>query len=752
MSVEKTERSYDLSTFITGGKTLLISDFEGTTPTRHFDKFAEYCTTKQVIFLGDVFDNTAQTVKSCDKDSCKDPDEDIGNCVNVENYCSLKTIKLLIDNEERCKYVVGNRDINKIKLLPFFSFAEGEPWWTDGNSYHDIVNNLLTKLDGDADPWLIKEEDKKYFRPFWSNGKLEYLERWVNNKVITGQQKVINEKGEEKKENIWEANTKPLSDILSRFEWIFGKDPDSGTMSALVTLKCMPDELCSHMEYANFAGFFEQIKNKKDTVEFKKKVRAALTITIFMRMLSDTPVVKRPSKNIREEVWKYDTLDGYLKHYLKNATPAYYAEHENNLFLFAHGGITNEFVMGEGKKGIDDINKLTYDTWMSSLKYLPEAPKPKPAKGGGIKDEPAIPDSIKNYNRAYFNLLNAFFQKDTKEKILMKKASPEFNKNTVWFKHMLSLLKLSAGNVKGVTDYYPNQVKEPSDAVLDNWYSGNIYNIFGHASASVGYSFGKMREKTNGAVSGDHTYFLNTDYSATLFKDGLVCISPSGPESEYNQNYLICVLDTKSTDTQKFKLTIEGTLILKNEPKEYEIFDKRIDDIIMKEKLSLFVPLGTEISKPPTLEFDGEQNLLDVIKGVDEINKTKICKYNGNAMYNGTNYNVFSNMWVKGIKNYSTVLVKTTKQTATSVEETLPPSEEETLPLPEEETLPLPEDVTPPASVEEGQGIPPEDLIGGGRRKRRTRKRSGTKKAKKGGKRKTKKGGRKTRRKYKKRS
>ena len=35
---------YDLSTFINDKKTLLISDFEGTTPTTHFNKFKEYCT------------------------------------------------------------------------------------------------------------------------------------------------------------------------------------------------------------------------------------------------------------------------------------------------------------------------------------------------------------------------------------------------------------------------------------------------------------------------------------------------------------------------------------------------------------------------------------------------------------------------------------------------------------------------------------------------------------------------------------
>jgi hypothetical protein len=632
---------YDLSDFIKDSKILLISDFEGTTPTTHFDKFASYCIEEKVIFLGDVFDNTAQTVKQCDKDRCEDPDDDVGNCVNVNNYCSLKTIKLLVDNEERCKYVVGNRDINKIKLIPFFSFTTGEEWWNDGKSYHEIVNNLLSSLNDIEDPWLIKEDDKKYFRPFWNNSKLEYNERWVQNKVLT-------ERG-------WETNNKPLSDIMSRFEWIFGKDPDVGTMSALVTLKCMPDELCSHIEdYGDFKGFFEKItEGKEDTTEFKKKVRVALTITIFMRMLSNTKVTQIPSDDIRKEKWTLETLDGYLHHYLINAAPAYFATSNDNnlLFLFSHGGITHQFLQAEGEKGIDDIEKLTKDEWEGILSGTPAE---APVKKGGSKNDIKrnyIQICITNYNRKYFDLLKDFFKMET----------IKIPNEVLFYKNMLSLLKLSAGSVSGVTDYYPNQVKEPSDAVLDDFFNGKIYNVFGHASASVGYSFGKARNKKDGTFSKDKkTFFLNTDYSTTLFKDNLICKTPASDDSQYNQNYLICILDL--TNSQDVKLTIEGTLILKNIVIYYDVFDKTIDETIKKqEKPMLFVPTGTEQTEPPvTLEFDKNQNLLKLIEEVDDLNKTEICKFNGIASYNDSLYYVFSNMFVKGVKKYSTVLVNFT--------------------------------------------------------------------------------------------
>ena len=113
-------KKYNLSSHIAGKETLLISDFEGTTPTSHFAKFKEYCTAggdKKVVFLGDVFDNTAQYGVNCKGDECDDPDDNGGKtCPANENYIALETIKLLVDNPDNCKYVFGNRDINKIKL------------------------------------------------------------------------------------------------------------------------------------------------------------------------------------------------------------------------------------------------------------------------------------------------------------------------------------------------------------------------------------------------------------------------------------------------------------------------------------------------------------------------------------------------------------------------------------------------------------------------------------------------------------
>lgn len=158
---ETIKKSYDITDFINKNKTLLISDFEGTTPEKHFSNFEEYCKNQQVIFLGDVFDNTAQYSENCNGEECKDPDTET-KCPTDANYCALKTIKLLVDNEENCRYVFGNRDINKIKLLPFFSMEDENgrevKWWLDQEKegdnkgdaiarYATIVKNLLKMLE-----------------------------------------------------------------------------------------------------------------------------------------------------------------------------------------------------------------------------------------------------------------------------------------------------------------------------------------------------------------------------------------------------------------------------------------------------------------------------------------------------------------------------------------------------------------------------------------------------------------------------
>ena len=639
--------NYDLSTFISGKKTLLISDFEGTTPTKHFDNFKKYCTEggdKNVIFLGDVFDNTAQYGTTCNGEKCDNPDA-TDKCPTDENYCALQTIKLLVDNPDNCRYVFGNRDINKIKLLPFFSFEDGTKWWREGDSYADIVKNLLAKLEkGDKDPWMIKEADKKYFRPFWNKSKDEYTKRWVNNEKIIRYDIIeeLDKKTEKKvKKNVpvWDLDKMPMSDLYTRFEWIFGSDPAVGTMSALVTLKCIPNELMSSVKKSTteqtsepteptpdptpvMLDFYQDVnkdisKILPDNVDLRKKIRVALTLTIFMRML-DKELWTGNKKN--KPVGEFSALDGYLYHYLMNAPAAYHATSKDNLLLFAHGGITADFI-ANGKEEIKKIKKYTLIDWETNI-----------LEGGGVCTN-KICESINDYNDTVKELLRRFF---STTEVLKKLESSVFEKEKkdteekhkhFWKKPMLVLLELSAGKKNN-----PNQVKEPSTDILDT-YAGDftkIYNVFGHASSSAGYSISKVAESKK-------TFYINTDFSTTLYKQGIAC-----DVDTYNDNYLIAVLDTTNED---LKLTLDGKVILPEKyERKYDLGDTKIGIYIENEekgkgnKNEYYFSDDTDLIKM-AYEFNNTANVLEKL---DEMVKPKFCDFNGIATKEGVNYNVFS--------------------------------------------------------------------------------------------------------------
>jgi hypothetical protein len=595
---ETIKKSYDITDFINKNKTLLISDFEGTTPKEHFKQFENYCTKEQVIFLGDVFDNTAQYSKNCDGNDCKDPDATESICLSDDNYCALKTIKLLVDNKDKCRYVFGNRDINKIKLLPFFSIEDNEgrevKWWQeqkqeekeeakddDISRYANIVKNLLTMLDEKDESdnnrykWMINGADVKYFRPFWKKDSKDYIDNtiWMND------------------------NPEDINKIYNRFELIFGKDASIGTMSALVTLKCIPNEVIG--SGTNMNKFYNLVTDTTDNSEEKRReIRAALTIAIFMRMLDKELWDKNDNKKKAEfKVSNFGALDGYLYYYLMNAPAAYYGEIDKNLFLFAHGGITNDFVEKGGR-----IKKETIVGWDEIVKNK---------QGGGDK----IKTQIDFYNKECDNLLRNFFNRKSVLNKIVNNKFTDINVKKWWVGPMLSLLDISAG-----TKTNPNQRKDASDEILDT-YAGDydkLFNVFGHASVSSGYTIGKSKKS-------EKTYFINTDFSTTLFKAGIAC------DGTYNDNYLLLILDP--TGEGDLKLTCEGKIYLntkyevkneiKNEPYTIENIDT-IHTTIDKDKPKLIAP---ESIKP--IEFDSDENLINIIDEVNDMNKTKHFCFNG---------------------------------------------------------------------------------------------------------------------------
>lgn len=500
----KAVKSNDISDFIKDSELLLVSDFEGTTPTIQFKKFKDYVTTKKVIYLGDIFDSTATG-------SFPNTDPDYNHpCIKDKNYCALQSVKLLVDNSERCQYVVGNRDLNKIKLWRFFQYKTGETWWKTSPSYEATVDALLVTEDENKNVWKVETMD--YFKPFWNEKK------W-------------NGSTEKRKSKDYKNS------IYDRFEALFGEDGVLGTMSAIVTLKSIPNEMFYSVK-STIDKFIEKMKYaKKPNItdidnykKFKSKVRAALVISVFMRMLDKDLWKEKGDTSVSASVGEFKAMDGYLYKYLTNAKPAYYADNNKNLLLFAHGGITKAFVLGNGTKATDLLNSVQWKDVLQLEK-----------KGGGKNP---ITTSIDTFNQQYDTLLNDFFDTTKKDED---------------YKVMLTLLQLSAAfeviaektNKKNelTMDLSPIQRKDASTEILDEFigdYDG-IFNIFGHASVSEGYSFGA-------AKSGVKTYYINTDYSSTLFKNELEC-----NQDTYNNNFLLLNLNTK---TQQITLTLAGEIHL----------------------------------------------------------------------------------------------------------------------------------------------------------------------------------------------
>jgi hypothetical protein len=677
MADEYTEDRYNLTNFIQNSIILLISDFEGTTPTTHFSKFKEYCekgqgSDQRVIFLGDIFDNTAQYNKKCTGEACEEPDaKDEKPCPSDANYVALQTLQLLVDNPDNCRYVVGNRDINKIKLLPFFSFKDGTKWWKEKKvvgesnvggglesegqvvpfeSYADIVTELLNRLEANGvedDLWLVNNTNIKYFRPFWKN------------KINTeGSVKEIDTKGEKSyaKNKIWMKDAPGnINDIYERFELMFGRDADKGTMSALVSLKCIPNELFYDKDNKTQnieTEFFDKIvdTNKPGDadglIKWKRKMRAALTIVVFMRML-DKELWRENTNDTMKELDKYsfNGIGGYLYHYLSQCPPAYYAEHKDNLLLFAHGGITEKFVEGGGGNEIDVYTKRKLADWE---RIIDNKVSGTTIQNGGTLSNNIICQSINHYNNVYFELVRIFFSPPDVLSRVSADFSAEIEKikekqNNYWKKAMLSLLDLSAG-----TKTNPNQVKEPYNQILDMYYPrGRIYNIYGHASSSAGYSFSKVAKSNK-------TYYINTDFSTTLYKAGISC------DESYNANYLTLVLDTNE---DKLKLTLEGKVIIKAYKMEQNPAGENVDTytwitsyikdnetlkIDEKLKKTYYIEKQIEGLENNTYVFAGEKNILDSLD--DETGKPKFCDFNGIATIGEHNYKVFSTTYkVKGV-------------------------------------------------------------------------------------------------------
>ena len=567
----------DISDWFNDGRPIKIfSDYEGTTTTSQLQNVKDIFNPSnkvKCIYLGDIFDNS----------NFKDTkiEEGKSKCIENANYCALQMIKLFVDNpDDKCRYVVGNRDINKIKLYPLLQFSDGFKWWTNGNSYQDIVVNLLNKVypsNPNTEPvkWLVESMDT--YEPFW-------------NKEYPG----CKSSG---KTNWQSYSFLAITNLFDRYNKIFGQDCIAGTMSADYTIRGMPNELfgdsiddvilnimnkterfksdlynINNRSQKNQANTLEKLKPsylKPRHIKQEKEIRAAIVFTVFMRML-DKDLFKKDIKQnyvkksikiinstknnkpdptldikvqdytITENLSKLGILDGYLYKYLSRAYPSFYAENKEktNLYLFAHGGITEAFCKSGDNNAFVLLNKVVWSDITLNTHFI-QPKMPLEQLPTFTKSSTLINKMIEfnNTYQQYFNSVFDFFSDFINYKGL--KGSEKYT-NSI---ELLILLSLSAPtennkNIKDLgytSDFSPIQPRLPIDQKLKQYSSMsgaastyiNIYNFCGHASAGIGgYGY---------RIGDDGTICINTDYSSSLFKKDLNCKN----KEDYNKNHLM---------------------------------------------------------------------------------------------------------------------------------------------------------------------------------------------------------------------
>jgi hypothetical protein len=386
-------------------------------------------------------------------------------------------------------------------------------------------------------------------------------------------------------------------------------------------------------------------------------------------------------------------------------------------------------------------------------------PPPATPKVGGVGPITGqdIKTSIDNFNKGYFGLLKEFFLSnfdinepldDTKflgsniqdineedaDKIRpfgpFKTPKSTYKQN--WKRIMLTLLQLTAGTQTKISKlltkapipykaaYSPIQIKrtpgkdtdEPAFKILDVTDYDRVFNVFGHASASSGYSFGMVPGSTK-------TYYINTDYSSTLFKDSLLC------DPTYNDTNLILVLDT-----EKDMLFVDGTVSLKPTYKPYTTpidksqilaklpaaYNYYVHGVVDVDSITPAADMGFVFKLDPTFNiFDatqffeqtpgGEATLVkEQTKDGKEVLKEN--KFNGVAIIQGKKYFIYSSPFSKA--GYFIAFIPPTDTGA------IAPAENAPAEIASAEI----------ASAENAPGVesaPIEPTIGG-RRRRRTRK------------------------------
>jgi hypothetical protein len=355
---EVTQYSANLSELFEGKSVKLISDPEGYSFAHLLNHHAENLTPtlateeEPLIVLGDLLDS-AVAVGS--------------NILKMGNLAELKSNNL--DNLLQCRnnpnihVMFGNRDLNKLKVLPLakitapfknpLAYQAIREYLNPQNTnitYLDLAKQLQTNIN--TGKWVWDIPDLKHWYPFWK-------------KYAAGSDA----------DKLWKAGRHSHEDTvmtcLERFFLIFGTDNTNGTISAPNPLYCIPYEVlktqnnttfndtfpkfaaeCKHDTKIDLADYIKLLKLCTDPTYTKLKeeldLAAALVLTVFMRMFypgeksRNNYIARTP--NLIYDGLLYDLYASPRTYFCA------YANANDRLLTFSHGGITKNFLDSEYTK------------------------------------------------------------------------------------------------------------------------------------------------------------------------------------------------------------------------------------------------------------------------------------------------------------------------------------------------------------------------------------------------------------------
>ena len=583
----------NLTEFIKG-RVNIISDLEGKVPGGIRDKI--FSPREKFIYCGDIADYTGNL-----------------NASDPERYQFFKFVKHINDNPSIFAYVLGNRDLNKIKLLQLLVFNEqANKWWRgDLSKPFNILEISNSLLPPNNPEWYV--QDLTSFYPYWNtnNKDITFWKGWKSVNLET-----------------------PLS-LYERFLAIFGVDPKDGTMSAQNTIVCMAielgvltDDVAAYVAYVN--------DMKKPIPEEALNRLAALVFTVYARILD-------PELSGANKVWEYD---GLLYEYLMNGNIVSYAfdgtdeTNSKKLYLFSHGGVHSNFK----KDLMDDIKKMDH-YWQAVNEKITEILRNQ--KGGQIDN---IPEDLNFFNESIKAIINNCFAEFKKGYI-----SPTISIN----------LKLTNSITCGWGPFYPDDLAKkesnrkniekvdllngvilPGYQVIMNDSKNlfrqekalEIFNIFGHQPVGFGYIF---------STSKNGSKIISTDFSNSFSNSNF---------TDFNKNTFILVLEdnvfsleggiyfdlTQKKESLKItEETLEDFYIIKGEPNSVVAFQKLLQD--KQEKQDFFITFN----QTNQIDFQKHSEIKDKFRLSLQSNlKTPISNadfnYHGTGQFDGFTIDIFS--------------------------------------------------------------------------------------------------------------